>query len=371
MCFSLLNNINKLGKIYFILNIKILNNLYIKHIKYIMMNLETEINNIPEIKFYNSLFHEPKETEIGSEYSQKYTDCHCSDLYKKHIIRFIKNYNSYKNHSIKNSYEKYCNYLIYWLYNEKLHISIINNNVLNNWVQCVSCLLDKLEQEHNNHDKKCYFKNEDFSYAFVKIKIILDDMCTIKGRKNLMENVISNRELCISFNNKIDKYIEDIFDILSSISDNNPWKKEYFKIEENCFKGEIYDLFKKIECPPDETAKVQKQETCHTSEETISKVCTEHMCNNLEQLCEKTCKEKVCNTVECPIKNDRTPTSCGSLEQLYPKLCSKPPQYLEPTSDEPEKSPPKIPYLQVLVTVLSSVVGTIFFFLFLYKVKDI
>ncbi|KNA02185.1 hypothetical protein PVNG_06165 [Plasmodium vivax North Korean] len=332
---------------------------------------EEEIRNIPEIKFYNSLFDEATETNIRSEYLQKCKECGCSDLINKHIINFFKSYNIYKNHLIEDSYEKYCSYLRYWLYSEKLYFYYNNKNALDNWKKCVSCLLDKLEQEHNNRDIKCYFKNEDFSHAFVQIKIILDDMCTIKGQDSLMKKVITDRELCISFNNKIDKYIESILMHLSSISDNNPWKKEYFKIEENCFKGEIYDLFKKIECPPDETAKVQKQETCHTSEETISKVCTEHMCNNLEQLCEKTCKEKVCNTVECPIKNDRTPTSCGSLEQLYPKLCSKPPQYLEPTSDEPEKSPPKIPYLQVLVTVLSSVVGTIFFFLFLYKVKDI
>ncbi|SCA81878.1 VIR protein [Plasmodium vivax] len=353
-----------------------------------MINLEEEISKIPEIKFYNILLDVVAGTENVNEYLEKYTDCPCSNLEKKYITKFIKNYNIYKNYLTENSYEKYCSYFKHWLHREKLHIPRgNNNNVLNNWKQCVPCLLDKLEQENNKPNTKCNFKYEDFSYAFVQIKIILDNMCIIKEQNDLMEKIESNRELCISFNKKIDEYIKSLFRQLSSIPNNSSWKKEYFNIEKNCSDGKIHDLFAKIECPSDESNDVQKQETCLTPEAIIQQDCTEqtcknldqlceqrcakHSCSNSEKLCEKTCEEKPCNPEECAIKNNCTPQSCDSLEQLYPTLCKIKLPNLAHTSEEPANIPYKNPHLQLPVTVFSSVVGTIFFFLFLYKVKDI
>ncbi|KMZ88827.1 hypothetical protein PVBG_05623 [Plasmodium vivax Brazil I] len=332
-----------------------------------MINLREKINNIPEIKFYNSLLHEVTETKIRTEYLQKYNDCGCSDSVKKHIINFIENYNIYKNYIEENSYEQYCNYLRYSLYREKLYVA---KNVLNNWNQCVTCLLDKLEKEYNKNSIKCKFKNADFNYAFVQIKIILDHICSIKGQKDLIENVKTNRKLCISFNEKIDEYIVSIFKYLSSISDNIPWKKEYIKVNNSCSGGNVYNLISKIQCPSEESTEVQELESSCTPQPIIQQTCAPNTCINLEHLCQQLYTTQKTHKLDELCKGRCTSQPPHDLKILCPEYCAENPTAPVHTNEGPV-NPDKNPYLQLPVTIFSSVVGTIFFFLFLYKVKDI
>ncbi|VUZ95012.1 PIR protein [Plasmodium vivax] len=332
-----------------------------------MINLEEEISKIPEIKFYNILLDVVAGTENVNEYLEKYTDCPCSNLEKKYITKFIKNYNIYKNYLTENSYEKYCSYFKHWLHREKLHIPRgNNNNVLNNWKQCVPCLLDKLEQENNKPNTKCNFKNADFNYAFVQIKIILDHICSIKGQKDLIENVKTNRKLCISFNEKIDEYIVSIFKYLSSISDNIPWKKEYIKVNNSCSGGNVYNLISKIQCPSEESTEVQELESSCTPQPIIQQTCAPNTCINLEHLCQQLYTTQKTHKLDELCKGRCTSQPPHDLKILCPEYCAENPTAPVHTNEGPV-NPDKNPYLQLPVTIFSSVVGTIFFFLFLYK----
>ncbi|KMZ88633.1 hypothetical protein PVBG_04841 [Plasmodium vivax Brazil I] len=79
---------------------------------------------------------------------------------------------------------------------------------------------------------------------------------------------------------------------IGTISSESKLKQSYFNLYDQCALKNVKTLFTEIECPSDDTANVQKQETCLTPEATTPKACTEQTCNNLDQLCEQTCKEK-------------------------------------------------------------------------------
>ncbi|KMZ89368.1 hypothetical protein PVBG_06393 [Plasmodium vivax Brazil I] len=263
-----------------------------------------------------------------------------------------------------------CRYFMYWLYWEKkLYTGNYGSPVT--WNDCIRCVWDILEKERGDSGKKCEFENEIDSYAIVQIMKIIDDMCAINTQTTLMNDIKNNREKCMEFNKKIKSYLGEILRYLSSIPNNSLWKEKYFKIEKSCSQGKIYDLFAERVCPTEESSKVPNEQTCNTQKSTIQQTCTPHTCNNLEDLCQLQCITQQSHKLDELCQDRCTSQPSPDLEQLCPRYCDQHPNTQVAIREEQSENPAKNSYLQLPVTVFSSVVGTIFFFLFLYKVKDI
>ncbi|CAI7718291.1 PIR protein [Plasmodium vivax] len=313
-----------------------------------MTTLTKEIYEIPQIKLYNNLVYDESGEININEYLGQCNKCK-SSLIKKYVRKIVKNYEKYKSYLNEESYVKYCKYFIYWLYREKKFYITMQGSP-DTWNGCISCVWGMLEQKRNVSGKKCEFENVIDSFAVVQIMKLIDDICAINTQTALMNGIKSNKEKCIEFNKKRKNDLGDLFGHLSSIPNNIPWNERYFNVEKSCSDKKIYDLFAEIDCPPDESAKCPEQKECDNPSPKIEKVCSTEVCKDLNTFC-----KPYCALPECEPKT------------IIKTVCPEQPQHAPRGSEEQQINSHKNPYLQLPVTVFSSVIGTIFFFLFLYK----
>ncbi|CAG9477412.1 unnamed protein product [Plasmodium vivax] len=345
---------------------------------------ENVFKEIPEIVFYNELFDESPVNNDIQHYLQVCGECKKFSYVQEFVGQLVRNYNNYKALSGNNAKNKYCRFFLYWLYRAKeFQFTKVMSHLRNQWDKCIPCVWNKLEDDADNHNGKCNFENEDISFGVIQVQKALDEICSIKEKFKNDSEVNSNVEKFSKINEIKQYYLKVILSIIGSISSTNSWKKKHFEIDEDCSLSKIYNYLSEIQCPPKEIVQhVQAQQckapeqekllkceidTCLNLDELCQQRSATQSCSNPDKLCEKTCEEKPCDLAECAIKNNFTPQSCDSLKQLYPTLCKTKPPNLAPTIEEQPENPAKNPYLQLPVTVFSSVVGTIFFFLFLYK----
>ncbi|VUZ93237.1 PIR protein [Plasmodium vivax] len=332
-----------------------------------METLDDAINKIPEIELYNNL------SNVESDHYYVHNNLRecpqCKNTYPLNLFigKITKNYNAYKEKlDDESNNNNYCRYFKYWLYKEKNLYNAMKGS-LEMWNDCIPCLWDMLNKKRAVSGKKCEFENENVSFAIVQIIKIIDDMCAINTQTTLMNEIKYNREKCIEFNNKSKKYLVDILRLLSSIPNNISWIHKHFKIENSCSNRKITDLFAEINCLPEVKEKCSEPKECDTPAPETQKECTENSCSNLQELCKGVCQPTQCDCKDQVIKPDGQEPTPDILKQFCPNFCAANPQDALPAIKDQQGNPNKNPLLQVPVTVLSSVVGTIFFFLLLYK----
>ncbi|KMZ89363.1 hypothetical protein PVBG_06283 [Plasmodium vivax Brazil I] len=327
-----------------------------------------EIGKIPQIKLYNDLVDGVSDEININDYLEHCNQCKSSHLIKTFVHKIVNNYENYKRYLEEESYVTYCRYFIYWLYREK-NFYISSSGSLDTWNNCIGCVWAMLENARTLSDKKCKFENDIDSFAIVQIKKILDDMCLIKKKKNLIPNM-SERDICSNLNKIKHYYLHLILIQMSSIPDNTVWKKKHFNFGNDCSIQQAYAFLQEKQCPSEVKERCPEAKVYDTRSPELQQHCSLKSCNNLTELC-----QKVFPPQECPVQSEITKSesltlTCKNLEELCPKYCDEHRNDPVPTSEERPEYPAKFPYLQLPVTVLSSVVGTIFFFLFLYKVKE-
>ncbi|VVA00090.1 PIR protein [Plasmodium vivax] len=325
------------------------------------------LNEIPEIKFYNKLHDETQDINNRDHYLNNCNVCYSSNYIKRYARKLISNYYELKAHINENSYNKYCRFFLYWLYRAKLQFYQTMYNRHNNWKNCITCVWKNLEENANNHTGKCDFKNEDISFAFIKVKKALDEICSIKDKLTNNNEKNPDPEKCLHINSIKKYYLDDLLSNIGSISSNSSWNDAYFKIDSDCSLDKIYKYLSENQCSPKEIIQTLGSEECRTPAPEIKQDCTKESCHNLEELCQKQCTKQQGEDLDELGQERCTSHKPPNLEQLCPTYCAQHPKAPVPTSEEQQGNPPKIPHLQIPVTVFSSVVGTIFFFLFLYK----
>ncbi|KMZ89354.1 hypothetical protein PVBG_06190 [Plasmodium vivax Brazil I] len=346
----------------------------------------TELSNIPEYLFYENLDGDVLGQSNINHYLQHCSACNNFSEAQEFVRQLVGNYEKLKEHLNGNSYNKYCRYFKYWLYRKKYSDFRISSTLREEWGNCIFCVWKILENENDIYKEKCKFDNNYISYGFIQVQKALDEICSIKKNLKIDSDQNSDIEKCSKIYEINQYYLKIILSYIGSISSTTSWKKEYFKIDDHCSLGKIYNYLSEKQCSPKEIAQRVKMEqckdpeqvnlleckigTCRNLEDLFQQDYATYPCDNLVQLYEQKCEAKLCTPVERVTQSDSTPTTCDDLEELWPKLCTKKPQYEPHASEEPTGNPPKISHLQIPVTVFSSVVGTIFFFLFLYKVKD-
>ncbi|VUZ99682.1 PIR protein [Plasmodium vivax] len=329
---------------------------------------DEELIEIPEIEFYNKLYAEVSDQPNIDHYLQGCGACKNFSKVKKFVFQLVRNYENYKKvHSRNNSYDKYCRFFKYWLYRErKMEFPKESHDLRNQWNMCIPCVWEKLENDIDNHKGKCDFKNENISYGFIKVKKALDEICSIKDKlKNNEEN--SDTEKCLHINSIKKYYLDDLLSNIGSISSNSLWNDEYFKIDETCSLKKIYDLLQENQCPPKDITQRMEMNQCKAPASETKLDCTKESCRNLAQLCQENYPTQSCNNLDNLCEEHCKSKTFEHMVKQCPNVCSEQPQNLASMNPEEPKNPAKNPYLQLPVTVFSSVVGTIFFFLFLYK----
>ncbi|KNA02200.1 hypothetical protein PVNG_05523 [Plasmodium vivax North Korean] len=223
----------------------------------------------------------------------------------------------------------------------------------NYWDNCIPCVWKKLEADNNRHSRMCEFDNEEFSYSFIQVKKRLNEICSIKENSNIVEAIKKDRRKCLDFNKKLNTYLIEMLLSLTTLSSDTKHMQKYIDINEQCSVKKLKTIFDELECQPEVFNQVPQTKTCGTLQPKIKESCTLQEGDNIEELllCQTYCKSQECETQKVIIKE-----SC-------PQESLNPTQIIQRTTENPTKNP----YLQLPVTVFSSVVGTIFFFLFLYK----
>ncbi|EDL42802.1 hypothetical protein PVX_106730 [Plasmodium vivax] len=285
-----------------------------------------------------------------SSYLQECEECKKLGSIHKYIRRIVKNYKDNENHFNQEFGNDYCRYFTYWLYKEKNEYNTIRSLSLNIWNDCIPCVWRKLEKERKIYDKPCNFDDENISYGLVNIKKTLENMCIINQKMELMEDIMSDSKKCIYFNEKRNTDLRHMLMYISTISSDTILKRNYFEIDSNCSLKKVGSLFGKIDCPPDKSTECPEQKECDYPPQKIEKVCSPEVCKDLNTIC-----KPYCAPPECKPKT------------IIQTACPEQPKDVPRASEEQPENPAKNPYLQLPVTVFSSVIGTILFFLFLYK----
>ncbi|VVA00286.1 PIR protein [Plasmodium vivax] len=264
---------------------------------------------------------------------------------------FFRNYNNYKTHLEVDPHTMYCQYFKYWLYRERTLEFRHGTHYRNYWDKCILCVWEKLEADNKRHKKLCEIDNKEFSYSYIQVKKRLNEICSIKEKKNIVEAIKNDRKKCLNFNKILNTYLRDILYYITDILSDTKDMQKHLEISEECSLKKVHNLFDELECQPEVCNTVLETKTCDIQESKIKEDCTLQEGYNIEELCKPLCKCKECETQKVLIKE---PCPHESLD---------PSQITQRTTE----NLPKSPYVQIPVTVLSSVVGTIFFFLFLYK----
>ncbi|VUZ93028.1 PIR protein [Plasmodium vivax] len=331
------------------------------------------LNEIPEIEFYNKLDDDDVDDDDAPDnnnidhYLKNCVECYPSDYIKKYVRQLVRNYDNYKVHLRKKSHDKYCRFFIYWLYkSKKMKFSELDTHLRNQWNKCIPCVWNQLEDNAYNQIKKCNFKNENISFGVTQVQKALEEICSIKEKLKNDSKENSNIEECSKINEIKQYYLNHILYYIGSISSNSSWKNEYFKVDNTCSLINIYDFLQEKPCPTEVKKSCPEPEVHTTLSPKPEQYCSTESCFNLTEL-----RQKVCPSQSSPIQREviqpECPTlTCKNVEHICPQLCTKR-QDPAPVMEEPQGNSNKNPLLQVPVTVLSSVVGTIFFFLLLYK----
>ncbi|VVA00023.1 PIR protein [Plasmodium vivax] len=300
--------------------------------------LDSEIIKIPEIIFATSLNVDTSDYEDINQYIRVCHNCRNPFIETKAFIRKLaKNYDNYKKHSKNDS-----------------------NN-------CIPCVWKNLEENNNTRKGKCDFDNVKISHSFIEVMKLLHEMCLIRGNVEVIKTIISDREKCIQFNEKIKTDLKNMLLYISTISGEPELKKSYFDIYNGCALKDVKTLFKEIECKPEVKETCPEPKTCDTAPPSTKQNCKKDSCSNLQELCNEYYPSKECECEEKVIQPDCQNPTPDILKQFCPNFCAANPQDALPAIKDQQGNPNKNPLLQVPVTVLSSVVGTIFFFLLLYK----
>ncbi|KNA02176.1 hypothetical protein PVNG_05517 [Plasmodium vivax North Korean] len=340
---------------------------YIHLFGYYFFSKDSEIIKIPEIAFSKRLYDEIKGYENIDEYIQGCDNCRYPFKQTEEFIRKLaRNYDYYKQISDKDSYIKYCKYLTYWMYTEKINFSAMQR--LGEWNNCIPCVWKNLEKNNNIIKGSCNFNNDDISYSFIQVMKLLHEMCLIRGNDGVVQSIKSDGEMCVQFNEKLKTDLKNMLFFISTISGEPKLKKSYFDIYNGCALKDVKTPFKEIECKPEVKETCPEPKTCDTAPPCTKQKCTENSCSNLQELCSQFYAPQACQCEEKVIKIDCQDQIPDILKQSCPSFCAENPQYGLPAIKEQQEKSNKNPLLQVPVTVLSSVVGTIFFFLLLYKV---
>ncbi|KMZ95708.1 hypothetical protein PVMG_05308 [Plasmodium vivax Mauritania I] len=255
---------------------------------------------------------------------------------------------------------------MYWLYNERNSYLFKTGYQTEIWDKCISCVWNKLEKTRDASNKKCTFENDIDSFAIVQIKKMLDEICLIEKNKNLISD-ISERDKCLNLNKIKYSYMRDLLLQMSSIPDNNLWKTKVFNLGDDCSIRKAYAYLREEECLPEEAISSPEPKACDTAPPETQQECTKDSCSNLRQLCNQFYPTKTCECNEQVIKTDFQQPPPDILNQFCPRVCTEKPQDGLHSIEGQQGNSNKNPLLQIPVTVLSSVVGTIFFFLLLYK----
>ncbi|VUZ99441.1 PIR protein [Plasmodium vivax] len=276
------------------------------------------------------------------------------------------NYNKYKPHLKDDSYIKYCHYFKYWLYRERMSGFLYSSN-RNHWNDCIPCVWEKLEADNNRHSRMCEFDNEEFSYSFIQVKKRLNEICSIKENSNIVEAIKKDRRKCLDFNKKLNTYLIEMLLSLTTLSSDTKHMQKYIDINEQCSVKKLKTIFDELECQPEVFNQVPQTKTCGTLQPKIKESCTLQEGDNIEELCQPLCKCKECDNPEVLCQTYCKSQKCETLMEIIKESCPHESLNSPPITQITTEKPPKSPHLQIPVTVLSSVVGTIFFFLFLYK----
>ncbi|KMZ82862.1 hypothetical protein PVIIG_04613 [Plasmodium vivax India VII] len=329
---------------------------------------ESEIIKIPEIAFYESLYTEISDSEDIHQYIKGCVNCREPFTQtKKLILKLARNYEYYKKHLQDPSSFKFCKYLIYWMHTEKLKFPA-NSLLLNQWKNCIPCVWKNLEENNNIRKGTCNFDNDEISYSFIQVMKLLHKICLIRGNAEVLKSITSDREKCMQFNEKLKRDLKNIILQFSSTSGEPKLRKSYIEIYDKCTLKDVKTLFEEIKCPPEETKTCPEPKPCDTAPPCTKQECTKDSCSNLKELCNQIHPPQACQCEEKVIQQECKEPTLEILERLCPKVCTETLHYISPANKEQQEKSDKNPLLQVPVTVLSSVVGTIFFFLLLYKV---
>ncbi|KMZ87867.1 hypothetical protein PVBG_05804 [Plasmodium vivax Brazil I] len=353
----------------------ILKNIPIRHFYLFIKGstlMDDAINKIPEIELYNNL------SNVESDYYYEYNNLRecpqCKNTYPLNLFigKITKNYNAYEDKlNDESNNNSYCRYFMYWLYYEKYNYDLLRGTDASIWKECISCVWNKLENARTHPDKKCKFENDIDSYVIVQIKKTLDEICLIEKKKEDIISNMSDRDKCLNLNKLKHYYLHLLLLKISSIPDDILWNNKNFNLGNHCSIKKVREFLQEEQCPPEVIERCPEPKTCDETAPRTQENCTELSCPNLQQLCKEVYPPTTLECIEQVIKSDGQELTPDILKRLYPKFCTEKPQDGSLAIEEHQGNSHNIPYLQLPVTVLSSVVGTIFFFLFLYKVKDI
>ncbi|SBT47247.1 PIR Superfamily Protein [Plasmodium ovale wallikeri] len=270
-----------------------------------MSDLESKISKIPEFIFYNNLDETTETEKIAlSEYLSGCTSCTQYYPIESYIRKIIYNYDKLKDHFGNSSYSKYCRYLKYWINKKKKSYELTYHSQKKYWNDCIPCLWKNLQAKNLNTHGKCDLDDEKYSNAILSMKRELDWFCSIKTELGNSQEIKTNREDCINFNNKKDYYLTSFLQMLSSIPNNTYLEPHFFDIDNNCSLSKISTIFSDITCPSDDNTQVVPTQDC--SSEVAEALSSATQCIKSEP---------------CPEQNATEDLTCNSLYQVALSIC--------------------------------------------------
>ncbi|SBT79059.1 PIR protein [Plasmodium ovale] len=231
-----------------------------------MSDLQTKINNIPEWAFYAELDEATgyNDTDL-SEYVRGCNTCTWDSSIKSYILKIIYNFDKLKHYFNKPSYSTYCRYLKYWVYSEKKNYEIRHSNEKTFWNNCIPCIWKNLQTKNINSHGTCELDYDNFSNAIISMKRELDMFCAIKKHLGNTEELKTNKEYCMAFNQRKDYYVNLILKYLSSIPNKTYLEPKFFDIDDACSLKNIDTIFSDINCSIEEDCKSCPVQDCSSA----------------------------------------------------------------------------------------------------------
>ncbi|KMZ95692.1 hypothetical protein PVMG_05836 [Plasmodium vivax Mauritania I] len=313
---------------------------------------DEEIQEIPEFVFHNNLYNvkEYYEIDIYNNYLISCPSCYKSYLIHDYIRKIVKNFNENEKYININSYEKYCRYFKYWVYNQKTDYLMKQSSNSNSWDSCITCIFDKLKSTGKSWGKTCTWDNNSYSKTVDGIRRNLDMICSVRDKLGGLDKIKSDRERCLAYNKYTYRYMKEILLLISSIRDDNKLNGNDFNIDSKCSLKESDLFLPDIICSTEKNIEEGEPQNC-SCEDREPPVC-EH----------KDCTVSACPTV-APESRACTLDECQTHKEF---MCPNVEENKEIKNDEKLQNNPVI---HVGTSVFLSIFGTIFVFFFLYKVR--
>ncbi|CAG9484559.1 unnamed protein product [Plasmodium vivax] len=315
-----------------------------------MGNYDEEIQEIPEFVFHNNLYNvkDYYEIDIYNNYLISCPSCYKSYLIHDYIRKIVKNFNENEKYININSYEKYCRYFKYWVYNQKTDYLMKQSSNSNSWDSCITCIFNNLKGTVNNSGKTCTWDNNSYSKTVDGIRRYVDKICSVRDKLGGLDKIKSDRERCLAYNKYTYRYMKEILLLISSIRDDNKLNGNDFNIDSKCSLKESDLFLPENICPPEINTKGEGPQICP--------------CEDREPLA---CEPKVCTVQDCSKVNDESRVCTFEECQLHKdSMCPKGEEIKETQIDEKLQNNPVV---HVGTSVFLSIFGTIFVFFFLYK----